>query len=174
MIKTQKFCRWKSPVKTLMILTALTIRGVSSQAADMDGSSIAIDSFMDCQNSRVHGQPMDQVIRINHRPIRKSDAAWTYAAKGTVTTSKGAKLPIKEVVLGVCDLQGHTDCGWAFYRSLVITDSVAQVKATLLKAHGIDYTQEKRDAESGVPLRAILTKTGKTGESMLYCDSGNL
>jgi len=161
-------------MKTLVLLTALTAIGLESKAADLDVTTIPMNSFMACEESRVHGQTMSEMIRKNHRPIRKSEATWTYAAKGTVTTSKGVKLPIKEVVLGVCDLQGHTGCGWAFYRSLVIADSAAQVKAALHKTHGIDYTQEKRDAESGAPLRAILSKTDKAGESMLYCDSGNL
>lgn len=161
-------------MKNLLLLTALTVIGAQAKAADIDVSIIQMNSFMACQESKTNGQPMSQWIRKNYRPIRKSEATWTYAAKGTVTTSKGAKLPIKEVVLGVCDLQGHTGCGWAFYQSLVIADSVTQVKASLLKTHGIDYTQEKRDAASGVPLRAILSKTDKAGESMLYCDSGNL
>jgi hypothetical protein len=161
-------------MKNLLLLTALTTIALQSRAADIDGATIAMDSLMTCQESRTNGQTMSEMVRKKHRPIRKGEATWTYAAKGTVTTSKGVKLPIKEVVLGVCDLQGHTGCGWAFYRSLVISDSVAQVKAALLKAHGIDYTHEKRDAESGAPVRAILSKTDKPGESMLYCDSGNL
>ena len=161
-------------MKTLLLLTALTTITLQSRAADIDGATIQMNSFMACDESSTNGQTMSEMIRKKHRPIRKGEATWTYAAKGTVTTNKGVKLPIKEVVLGVCDLQGHTGCGWAFYRSLVIADSVAKVKAALLKAHGIDYTQEKRDAESGAPVRAILSKTDKPGESMLYCDSGNL
>jgi hypothetical protein len=161
-------------MKTFMLLTALAAISLESKAADIDGATIPMNSFMACDESRFNGQTLDQKIRKNHRPIRKGDATWTYAAKGTATTSKGVSLPIKAVVLGVCDLQGHTDCGWSFYRSLVIAGSVLQVKAALLKAHGIDFTQEKRDADSGVPVRAILSKTDKPGESMLYCDSGNL
>jgi hypothetical protein len=161
-------------MKTLLLLTALTAIGLESKAADIDGATIPMNSFMACEESRVHGQTMSEMIRKKQRPIRKGEATWTYAAKGTVTTNKGVKLPIKEVVLGVCDLQGHIGCGWAFYQSLIILEPVAKVKATLLKAHGIDYTQEKRDAESGAPVRAILSKTAKPGESMLYCDSGNL
>lgn len=157
-------------------LLPLLLATISAQAqpAGVDASTIHMNSFMACQESKTHDQTMSQQIRKNHRPIQKSEATWTYAAKGTVTTSKGVKLPIKEVVLGVCDVQGHTACGWAFYRSLVIADSAAQVKAALLKAHGVDYTKEKRDAESGAPVRAILSGTDQPGQSMLYCDSGNL
>jgi hypothetical protein len=157
-------------------LLPLLLATISAQAqpAEVDASTIHMNSFMACQESKTHDQTMSQQIRKNHRPIQKSEATWTYAAKGTVTTSKGVKLPIKAVVLGVCDVQGHTGCGWAFYRSLVIADSAAQVKAALLKAHGVDYTKEKRDAESGAPVRAILSGTDQPGQSMLYCDSGNL
>ena len=121
-------------MKTLLLLTALTAIGLESKATDIDGATIAMDSLMACQESRTNGQTMSEMIRKKQRPIRKGEATWTYAAKGTVTTSKAA----------------------------------------LLKAHGIDYTQERRDAESGAPVRAILSKTDKPGESMLYCDSGNL
>ena len=72
-------------------LLPLLLATISAQAqpAEVDASTIHMDSFMACQESKTHGQTMSQQIRKNHRPIQKSEATWTYAAKGTVTTSKG-------------------------------------------------------------------------------------
>jgi hypothetical protein len=154
----------------------LLLAAMSAQAQPtvVDVSIIRIDSFMACKDITTNGPSMSQLIRQTYRPSHQSEAAWTYAAKGTVSISKGLKLPIQEVLLGVCDRQGHTGCGSASFRGLVIGESAEHVKALLLKAHGIDYTQAQRDEETGIPSQAILTKGRHPRQSVLYYDSGSL
>jgi hypothetical protein len=75
---------------------------------------------------------------------------------------------------GVCDRDGSGECGWGAYRVAVLALPLAEARERLRRATGINFTQERRDAETQVTLQPTLFEGRRPGESVLFCDSGEL
>jgi hypothetical protein len=103
-------------------------------------------------------------------PAVKEEAYWGYTVNFTVMGG----LPATGLELGVCDNNGSGDCGWGAYRAAVLALPLAEARERLRRATGIDFTQERRDPETQVTLQPTLFEGRRPGESVLFCDSGEL
>ena len=103
-------------------------------------------------------------------PAVKEEAYWGYTVNFTVMGG----LPATGLELGVCDRDGAGDCGWGAYRAAVLALPLAEARERLRRATGNDFTQERRDAETQVTLQPTLFDGRRPGESLLFCDPGEL
>lgn len=83
-------------------------------------------------------------------------------------------LPVKAIMVGVCDDHGDQACGWSAFTAAVIAKPFEEAKNHLKKKTGIDYTTEKRSKESEITLRPVLAPGKKNNECILFCDPGIL
>jgi len=103
-------------------------------------------------------------------PIKKEYNTLTFEIKSEVMG-----LPIKAIMLGVCELDNSSQaCGWGSFMAVVIPRPLSEVRNQLKKEKGIDFTEEIRDKESEVTLRPVLAPGQNSNESVLYCDPGIL
>lgn len=126
------------------------------------------DGFEQCRVTKGLEEEIKKLIT-SEKPQNKEKTAWTYAIKGDVFG-----LPAHGMLVGVCNAAGQRDCGWGSFVAVVISKPLEEVKKHLKKLFGSDFTQEKREKEHNVTLRPVLAKGKKAGESILYCDPGDL
>jgi hypothetical protein len=151
---------------------------VSSQPErllDYNELNIHLGSFLQCKTDFELREKLLKYVN----PSEKNDRYWVYNTTGYAVDNFGnyAKLPVKQILFGVCDKSGELGCGWSMYTALVLDMPKEKVRKNLIthRRQGIDFTIENRDAESQLPLRAHLADFGKSNsESILSCDSGNL
>ena len=110
---------------------------------------------------------MNRLI-IEGKPIKKENNTLTYEIRSEVMG-----LPIKAIMLGVCD-DGSQACGWGSFLAVVIAKPLSEAKNDLKTKTGIDFTEEIRDKESEVTLRPVLAASKNSNESVLFCDPGIL
>ena len=126
------------------------------------------DGFEQCRVTKELEEEIKKLIT-SEKPKKKEETAWTYAIKGEVFG-----LPAHAMLVGVCDVTGQRDCGWGSFLAVVISKPLEEVMKHLKKQFGSDFTKEIRDKEHNVTLRPVLAKGNKVGESVLYCDPGDL
>ncbi len=131
-------------------------------------SGRAFQGFEHCQMSPELSGMAARFIATG-KPGMKKDDAWTYAVKSEVLD-----MPVKAVMIGVCDNTGARDCGWGSYFAVVIERPFHETKSYLEKKTGIDFTTEKRDPETQITLRPVLRAGNENHDSILFCDPGNL
>ncbi len=126
-----------------------------------------LKGFEKCEGN----EKLESIINgIFEHPTTKKDYAWIYKVSGEYFG-----LPIKELVIGICDDTGERGCGWASYFGLVLSGQVEDVRARLLEKTGVDFTIEKRDEDTRRTLRPILERRrDNRNESLLVCDPGDL
>ena len=136
-------------------------------------SSISLDSqaFKGFEKCRISHQLSGVKARFikSGKPEKKEKQAWTYAVKAEVLG-----LPVKALMVGVCDDHGEQACGWSAFTAAVIAISFEEAKKHLKKKYGIDYTLEKRSKESDISLHPVLVPGKKSNECILFCDPGIL
>lgn len=126
------------------------------------------DGFEQCRVTKELEEEIKKLIT-SEKPQKKEKTAWTYAIKADVVG-----LPAHAMLVGVCNATGERDCGWGSFVAIVISKPLEEVKKHLKKQYGPDFTKEKREKEHNVTLRPVLAKGKKAGESILYCDPGDL
>lgn len=146
-----------------------------NQKLDYHELNIHLGSFLECRTNFKLRQKLLKTVK----PNQKKDGYWIYETTGFAVDNFGnyAKLPVKQMIFGVCNESGALDCGQAMYTALIFDMPKNEVRRNLLSHRrlGIDFTIESREAESEATLRAHLVDFGKNKtESALYCDSGTL
>lgn len=146
-----------------------------NQKLDYHELNIHLGSFLECRTNFKLRQKLLKTVK----PNQKKDGYWIYETTGFAVDNFGnyAKLPVKQMIFGVCNESGALDCGQAMYTALIFDMPKNEVRRNLLSHRrlGIDFTIESREAESEATLRAHLVDFGKNNtESALYCDSGTL
>lgn len=126
------------------------------------------DGFEQCRVTKQLDEEIKKLIT-SEKPQNKEETVWTYAIKGNVFG-----LPAHAMLVGVCSATGERDCGWGSFVAVVVSKPLEEVKKHLKKQFGSDFTKEKREKEHNVTLRPVLAEAKKTGESILYCDPGDL
>jgi len=157
--------------RSLRLIAALLagLTGPAGAAADAALAEQLFRGFATCTiNDGVRAARATLMQRLT--PAVKQEAYWGY----TVNFMVMGGLPATELELGVCDNHGSGDCGWGVYRAAVLALPLAEARTRLLRATGIDFTQERRDAETAVTLQPVLFEGRRPGESLLFCDPGEL
>ena len=136
-----------------------------------------LPALLDCKDKFFLENRLKLMQYVN--PYKKMDDYWIYETTSFVSNNFGnyARLPVKQLWLGVCDKDGSLGCGKSSFIALMIDMPINQVKNHLLthRKLGYDFTNENRDLESKVTMTAHLIQNPKNiNNSMLYCDSGNL
>lgn len=145
----------------LLIATAALAEPVSIRPQNFNG-------FEQCKITKELEEEIKKLIT-SGKPEQKGETAWTYAIKSDVLG-----LPAHAMLVGICNAAGQRDCGWGSFLAIAISKPLEEVKMHLKKRFGADFTKEKRDEEHNVTLRPVLAKGEKAGESILYCDPGDL
>jgi hypothetical protein len=154
-----------------LILTAALLAGLTGPTGAATDSALAeqlFSGFATCTPDAA-GRAAREALLQRGTPAEKTGQYWRYTVDFTVLG-----LPAKALDLGVCDITGEQGCGWATYYAAWLALPLAQARERLLRATGIDFTQERRDAESESTLQPTLFKGNHSGESVLFCDSGAL
>ena len=136
-----------------------------------------LPTFLDCKDKFFLENRLKLMQYVN--PYKKMDDYWIYETTSFVSNNFGnyARLPVKQLWLGVCDKEGSLGCGKSSLIALMIDMPINQVKGHLLthRKLGYDFTIENRDLESKVTMTAhLIQNPNNVNNSMLYCDSGNL
>ena len=154
-----------------LFLTAALLAGLTGPAGAATDAALAeqlFRGFATCTPDAAAGAAREALLQ-RGTPTEKTDAYWRYTVDFTVLG-----LPAKALDLGVCNITGEQGCGWAAYQVAVLALPLAEARTRLLRATGIDFTQERRDAETQVTLQPTLFEGRRPGESVLFCDSGEL
>jgi hypothetical protein len=130
--------------------------------------STEFNGFEECNSSSKLKETINRLIR-TRTPDKKEEAAWTYKIN-----SEAFDLPVKAMMVGVCDTSGGQECGAASFLAVVIPRPLNKVKIHLKSKFGSDFTKENREKEFNATLRPVLWKGENPGESILFCDSGDL
>lgn len=154
------------------------LRNVSSQPKRLlnyNELNIHLGSFLQCKTNFELRKKLLMYVNPNER----KDSYWAYNTTGIAVDNFGnyAKLPVKQILFGVCDKSGDLGCGNSMFTALIFDMPKDEVRKNLLthRNQGIDFTVEHRDQESKITLRSHLADYGNNkSESILYCDSGNL
>lgn len=149
------------PVLFLLIATAALAEPISIRPQNFYG-------FEQCKITKDLEGEIKKLIT-SGKPEKKGETAWTYAIKSEVLG-----LPAHAMLVGVCNASGQRDCGWGSFLAIAISKPLEEVKTHLKKQFRSDFTKEKREKEYNVTLRPVLAKGEKVGESILYCDPGDL
>lgn len=155
-----------------ILITSSALAGEASSAKSI-ANPYSIDSrefngFEECAISSKLTETINGLIR-TRMPDQKEATAWTYAVNSEVFD-----LPVKRMLIGVCDISGERGCGWGNFIALVIPRPLPEVKKHLKNQTGTDFTEQKRAEEANVTLRPVLARGKNPGESILYCDPGDL
>ena len=164
--------KWFMPV-VLVLLPILVFAQDNMKDNPGPNISISLDSqvfkgFDRCRISKKLSGAKAQFIK-SGKPLKKEKQVWTYAVKSEVMG-----LPVKAIMVGVCDDHGDQACGWSAFTAAVIAKPFEEAKNHLKKKTGIDYTTEKRSKESEITLRPVLAPGKKNNECILFCDPGIL
>lgn len=131
-------------------------------------NSQAFNGFInECRHDKELSDSIDR-LRSAGKPVKKEAGVWTYLIKSEVMG-----MPVKAIILGVCDSNGGRECGGAGYTAVVIGKPLNEVKGYLKEKTGIDFTQENREGEMNSTLRPVLRSGDKNDESILFCDLGD-
>ncbi len=158
---------------SLIVLWATAaLAGEESNSKNMTNpysiDSREFDGFKECNVSSKLRETITGLIR-SRKPVKKEEAAWTYEINSEVFD-----LPARSIMVGVCDISGAQDCGAASFFAVVIPRPLKKVKIHLKSKFGSDFTKENREKEFNATLRPVLWKGENSGESILFCDSGDL
>ncbi len=122
--------------------------------------------FEKCQTGDKLSVSTGRLIKIG-KPIKTEENTFTYEIKSEVMG-----LPVKAIMIGVCNDGVSQSCGWGSFLAVVIPKPMAEVRNHLKAKTGIDFAEEIRSKESEVTLRPVLATGQNSNESVLYCDPG--
>lgn len=164
--------------KELCRLGLSNISEQSNRPVSINELDFSLAGLLNCQNRKSFLENKNKLIQYVN-PYKKMDDYWIYETTGLAIDNFGnyARLPVKQLWLGVCDRKGALDCGKSSFTALIIDMPINEVKNNLLTHRNLefDFTSLNRDIESRFTKTAHLIKNpNDANTSLLYCDSGNL
>lgn len=158
-------------VLVMMLVSAAIAAETSIKNNNENTYSIGSQDFDEFEHCKVSDKLAEaiKVLMYEGKPEKKEKTAWTYSIKAEVL-----ELPANAMLIGVCDVSGERGCGWGSFLAVVIAKPLEEVKKHLKKKFGDDFTNQKREKEHNVTLRPVLARGKRVGESILFCDPGDL